>query len=809
MAEDKEIRIRAVLDASTFDKGINEIQEKLRRITQQQAQATGARQNLGKDSVMGKYAQQAFGDFSKESQRQLEQMYQVQRREAVNQSITMKGKQQELEKMLKIDGELTKQQQQRLEFLKKEIDLLKEKHRQTLTTAAETQKALDKMGGGAGGAGGGGTPPGGGPTPPGPSGPGMFSALIKQIGVAAIIKGVVNAAATGVQDYISRDRKIAMNNAATMNIGSREMREGMSGQGSRGMFWNAERARAMQAAANEQQNQQGWNTVKAWGGTALQGIGIGTMALTGWTGIGLGIGAGIAGAGTALKGGIIGDETSRAAMFDREKFRSMMTKEGMEKYEQNLAAEKAKNPRKAMAREYFEQNRDDLLSMQKMAGLGTDAELMGEGGVGILQRNMKYGGQFGGVNFSQQTIQDQMAALSQGGAMTEGIRDLSGAAATYNRQFNLSNAGGVMGKIQGNTGMNSSLTDMAYQRLMTEAVRLGVDTSTMPREMEKMTQMAAELSTAGGVNATGMADLFSGAIGGFNQKALQSAASAAEDYKDTSKGAAGWEGQMGFGFLQSKKAKDLLGGKQLSAKQMNTLNQTSAAELDEEGFARMAAVYTDGDVDKMKQLLQEKDKFKQGRTDTEDKAYQDLQAYFKESGADTVEKRRAALQTDKGRKLYEAARTERGATHGDFLQKSQVQQESEILLQAAPVGPSATDLELMDSEAGKKVAAQKGKKETRAAAVEEGAIATGDMARIEALNENLEGFKKAAAGYTKYAVEYNTQFELMVEATKKGATSMTDIANHLSALEKKMADDAAQNGAVPGAKPASGATGDW
>jgi hypothetical protein len=142
MSNDKEIRIRAVLDSSTFDKGVQEIQEKLKKLTQQQAQGSSSIKTLGKDSVLGKYASQAFGDFSKDSQRQLEQMYQTQRREAVNQTITMKGKEAELAKMAKIDGELTKQQKERVDLLKKEIDLLKEKHRQTINTAAETQKLL-------------------------------------------------------------------------------------------------------------------------------------------------------------------------------------------------------------------------------------------------------------------------------------------------------------------------------------------------------------------------------------------------------------------------------------------------------------------------------------------------------------------------------------------------------------------------------------------------------------------------------------------------------------------------------------------
>ena len=46
MSNDKEIRIRAVLDASTFDKGVNEIQEKLKKLTQQQSQGAGTQKQL-------------------------------------------------------------------------------------------------------------------------------------------------------------------------------------------------------------------------------------------------------------------------------------------------------------------------------------------------------------------------------------------------------------------------------------------------------------------------------------------------------------------------------------------------------------------------------------------------------------------------------------------------------------------------------------------------------------------------------------------------------------------------------------------
>jgi hypothetical protein len=822
MSNDKEIKIRAVLSTESFDQGIREIQQKLSRITQQQNQGAGTQKALGKDNVLGKYAQQAFGDFSKESQKQMEDMFRSQRSEAMQQALNLRGKQAELAKVGKIDGEMTRQQKERVEMLKKEIDLLKEKQRITLNTAAETQKAIDKMKPAAGGGGAGGGGNGGDPAPPGDSGGGaateMFKKYLKQMttaaGAAAIYKGALNAAS----DYIGRERVIGANNAASYNMGSREMRESFGGRGSRGMFYLPERQRAMRMAATEQGRQstldlvgaggsalagglagayagmQGGAMAGAYGGAAVGGLFGGVGALPGSV-----IGAGLGAIGGAIGGGYLGmqattSERQRARLFDKEKYSSIMNKEGMEKYEQNLASEKAKDPRRAMAQEYFEQNRQDIAANQKLLGVNSDSEYMGSGGLGLLQRNMKAGGQFGGVNFNQQTIQDQMHALASGGAMTDGIQGMSGQAATYNRQFNLSNAGQTMGRMQGNTGQNSSLTDLAYQRLLAEAVRHGVDASTMPRELEKMTQMTAELTTAGGVEAAGMGDLFGAGLSGFNQKAMSSAAGAAQNFASTAKEAGGWEGQMGMGYLQSGAAKSLLGGKSLSAKDMNYINQMSAADMSESDFQRVGE-YLGIDASSAKKLIQEKDKTKQGRTAGEDKAYADLGEFLKgKSPTEAAE----AIKSGAGGKLFAEAESIRGQTHGDFMGKDRSARQAEILLQANVAAGNEPAIDY--ATAADKVAGVKSRKENRGAYVEEGAEATGDMTRMDALNEQLDNLKNAARNHTKYAEEYNKQFELMVNATKAGATAMEDVATQLEQLDKRIREENAASG-VPGAKP--------
>jgi hypothetical protein len=107
MPTDKEIKIRAILDSASFDKGVNDIQNKLKRMTSQTSTQLQTQQRLEGDSVLGKYAQQAFGDFSKDNQQNLQKMYTAQRQEAVNQNISMKGKQAELDKLKASDTEMT------------------------------------------------------------------------------------------------------------------------------------------------------------------------------------------------------------------------------------------------------------------------------------------------------------------------------------------------------------------------------------------------------------------------------------------------------------------------------------------------------------------------------------------------------------------------------------------------------------------------------------------------------------------------------------------------------------------------------
>src|SRR5690606_5410102 len=88
-------------------------------------------------------------------------------------------------------------------------------------------------------------------------------------------------------------------------------------------------------------------------------------------------------------------------------------------------------------------------------------------------------------------------SLIGAGATSEGARSLTGSALQFQRNARLGNAQQVMGQLSG-TGMESSKTDQSVIKLMSEAVKLGVNTSTMPQEMQRMVGVTAQLASAGG-----------------------------------------------------------------------------------------------------------------------------------------------------------------------------------------------------------------------------------------------------------------------------------------------------------------------
>lgn len=763
--DSKEIRIRAVLDAQSIDKSVNEIKQKLKRMTQDLSQGQGSAEALKGDNVLGKYAQQAFGDFSKESQRQMEQMFLQQRREAVNQQISIKAKQQEMEKLAKIDGELTKQQKERVGLLQKEIDLLKEKHRHTLNQAAEIKRTMDNTFG------------------TNQQQPGMMQRIVSAAGgpralAAGVMGGAISGAITGYGDYISSDRATLTSQGAALSGMSRELREQFQGRGSRGMFFANERAQALRMAADEYSGQGNL-------------VGMGTAAsVLGAAGTGFMMG-GLPGAIVGGIGGFAGrmfmSDRARYQLTDRDRFRSLLTAEGVQNYEANLAAIKARDPRAAMAQSYFEENRGNIMNLQNNLGIRDDLGLFGAGGV--LQTQMGMGGQYGGASFSEANISNQIMGIIGAGGTTAAGRGLGGFSAALQRQMGMSNASSILGTLSG-AGLTNLETEDATKKLLAEAVRMGVDTSKMPQEMMRMTAMTAQIATQGGGFAAGAVNVAMAGLSGFDQTSIAAAGNAAQMFKATGKQAGGWEGQMGMGFLQSDAAQQLV-GRRLGSTEMNFLNQFSFTEARGEDFRRIAD-FLGTDEQSARELLRQKDLFKQTRTGKEQESVQALGGFLAQQGDLTPDKLNELISSGQGAQLFTEAQAQMSASRGtSFTGQSQANQRARIL-QLARLNTPGLNLPQSMTMAEGQVDAALGAADTRAVTAEEGSQATGDTFRMKALSENLDRLKNAAKAHSETAEEYNMQFNYFLESMKKGANAMDGVAQQL----EKVIEDLAEKGYV-------------
>lgn len=844
---DKNIRIRALLDTQGFDQEVNRLQQKLKDMQKTGEGLTKAQQQLGGEgTLMGKYAKSAFGEFSKDSKRDLEAMFASQKREAMQQSIQMKGKQAEMQKMAQIEGTLTKGQQQRVTLLEKEIRLLQQRNQATIVAASKTKEQLGALGGG--------PPPAAGPEVPAGGGPqGIFRNLLRGIGIQAIVKGALDSAT----HMIERERKTATAQGQAARVASQELREQFQGQGARGMFWAAERQKAMRMAAREQRQTGMLDYAKV-------GLGVAGGAAAGAM---LGGPLGALAGGIAAGGAMMGNERLRSRVFDQEQYRAMMTQEGMQKYQANLAAQKAMAPRKAMAQEYFEQNAMRMQTMQRQLGIQTDVGLLGapagpiqgaqladmisnapmaqpvygrrgrgqfqigeafaptgrgplapgmggiqadtmlqqllapqgqgpvmEGGVPMGRRDEGYlinqmMGERGTAQYTEANIMRQRQALLKGGGLTD-VQGLAGRAAGFERNIGLMGAGGIMGRIAGaGMGQGAMQTEENTKRLLAEAVKIGVDLSKMPVELQRFTQATAEIMTAGGgISPTAAARLGAG-ISGLTAVEVEAGKGAYQEALQAAKGAGGMEGQIGYGFLMGRETAGIIGkeaagklGK--SAELLNSLNQLSVEDLERDpSLAKGLAKRLGVSEDKLKDLIQAKDAKKQSRT----AGLEEMQkVYAKKTEGMSLQEKAEFDASEEGAVLYSKLQTRRAMEKGGFLQKGAAARKAGARMGAAFQmelgGEERLRAPLEAVETGLRT------EPDIAAISQEKAMATGDVARIRALRDNIEDLKNAAKAHSESAEMYNQQFNRFIDAVKGGGNALETMKGQLDSVIEMLAE---------------------
>lgn len=456
MANDKEIIIRTKLDQTEFDRQIKQITQKLKGIESTEG-------GVKKDPILSDFAKKQLGDFSSQSQGQLQNLYNTQRQQAIQESITLKGKQQELQKIHSAEDQITKQTEQRVSLLKKEIDLLKEQHQQTLKNASEIQNLMDKNGvkshqGGGSEAGGGGFDVG--------------SMLNKVTKISAALGTAIYAADRMATSYRLMPTQM---NAFTASSVQGTVGQGLSNLTTSGAFeksllYSQENLKAMQMArANTESTRRQDQLVTLGGGLAGMAGGAAAGGIAGsavFPGIGTLAGGAIGGIAGAMTPFL--DPRRRSFLLGgKEGYNNYLNKETTENYQQNLSANINKDAFKKEYMDYFYQNRQNLLGAGRSTQMG-DKDLFSMMGAGSR------------VGISDQQMMQNFASLGQSGASTELLRG-GGAMGTQAQRLGLGNAQEMMASIS-KLQPGKESTEQQFIKLLSEGVKIGLDSSKLPQE---------------------------------------------------------------------------------------------------------------------------------------------------------------------------------------------------------------------------------------------------------------------------------------------------------------------------------------
>lgn len=779
MSDGKSIKIRAQLDTSSFDQDIQKMTARLQQLQKTNNQITNMASSGSTLSPAASYAQGKYNQSSESILRkQSQEIESEQRKEA----IALVRKQAQLDKIKTSEGGITAEKQKQIDLLNREVNLMSRKVIGMESTRQDINSRIGDIQSG-------GYRPAKMGTPDEQSkGVTAFTGILKSIGVGAIINGALNIASGRIEN----ERNVLASQGITARISGRGIQEQFSGQGSKGLFFAEERQRAMGLAAKEQKNEARLDWAKI-GASMLTGAVAGSVLPGAGTLAGAAAGA-ATGAGVGFGAAMVSSPKLLNRVFDKDSYRQMMTKEGMEKYEQNLAMEELKNPQKSMAYSSMQGSMDRNKGLERSLGI-TGRGLYGESGKeGWMANAMNpYGTKIG---FTQDEVSASSQSLIGAGATSQGARAMAGSALQFQRNLRLGNSQEVMGQLSG-TGMESSQTDQAVIKLMSEAMKLGINSSTMPQEMKRMVSITAELASSGGGFSETALSNFGAGVTSLTQSGMQGARDTYGEMIDRSKSASGLEGQMGMGFLQGAGGKKAFGKGfdkiKSDSKLMNALNQYSAEDLEKDpelarGLADKMGITTGELISGMRQ----KDEFKQTRTSSQAEATAALGEGIRGM---TPNKIAEFLKTAEGASLFTDASIEDINSFGTAeSSKGADSRRSATVGRARRMSGEGVDANFSSRLAGQ-LGSDDGANITPTERIA-GSAAIGDAAKLSAVNKHLDGLVAAASKHTQAAEMYNVQFDFFVKAAKSSGDALQQMNGQLEQVVKMME----QNG-IPASQP--------
>jgi hypothetical protein len=794
---EKTLIIKSQFDNSQFDQQIKQLEQRLNQVKKTSEVFTQVNKA---GSPLGEHAKTFFGDYNKDSINKLREAFNLNSQKLMSESRDLQTKQKELSKLETIEKHLNDSQKERIKLLKEEIELTQKRGQTVVQEQNMIRNQATAMGGDVKDFGGGEMPSKAGAPAGGGMGGAIFKQLLKGISVNAVIQGALDAG----RYVIERDRKFESEKGGAAALASRPLRQFYAGQGSDMQFWMPERQKAMQMAGKEQGRQGILDYLKIGGitgGGAAGGAIIGAAAGSFFPGLGTiagGVTGGIMGALGGFGGSMMGSDRLKARLFDPGMYQAMQSKAGMEKYEQNLQSQQLQDPRRMMGREYWNENWQNLHGMQRTLGMGGNEFLGGPNSKSWLSQ------QIGSSGTTQENIQDTLSQIMGAGGTSQAGRQGTGIGARFGQRFFQDNAGSVMGRLSGagigqgmsGEGFDHKMED-SYKRLMSEAVKIGVDLSTMPKELERFTEITSQaIARTGNENVS---SLISAAMPGTTQLAMQQGQTALQDFTARVGTGSGWEGQMGWSAM-SKSAN--LSKLPVNVKQLlNTLppDQITADNPLLQSAANLAGV----DVDTIVSEMQDVTKAQVARTSSAEQALGKWGEVSKgKKGADL----KNFIKTQEKGQYITAAAEQMASGASPNIAKNM-----EYGLSAVGLGASVLSGDAFQKaqEAPGMEARYKGDVYGGALAEEAKAKGTGQAAAADNMSRYVGEFSQAAKATTAASTEFNFAINKMTDAVKKGGDLLKTYNEFLESLNNKASAGKLINTDPIGKANSSGTSGGW
>jgi hypothetical protein len=173
----------------------------------------------------------------------------------------------------------------------------------------------------------------------------------------------------------------------------------------------------------------------------------------------------------------------------KKKLEAMQYSEFAGDFNSLIEAEKNKDPVKQMAEERYQQTRERNLNVQRSMGI-SNPEFYGGGG--LLSRGFR-----GGFT-EEETIGASQGILGAGGS-TVSARYNNVLANQMSKRMDMTNASSIVGGISRNLGGNVE-TENATIKVMSEAMKLGLDKSEFAAEQRKFAEMTVSAIQASGAS---------------------------------------------------------------------------------------------------------------------------------------------------------------------------------------------------------------------------------------------------------------------------------------------------------------------